>query len=152
LLLTLALLLFLWLPPLQLYGEALWRVLRHEPARLIEALPLQPFNAFYSSTRLVVCLERGRLPFFLAFRSVQPCCTWATAMAQSVHDPLHLAISSAADAGRQFVARNHAHAAGTFDGFSGRDNGPRHCRRFSVASLVWRFVFSRLSRCGCAPP
>jgi ABC-type Fe3+ transport system permease subunit len=55
LLLTLALILFLWLPPLQLYGEALWRVVRHEPARLIEALPLQPLQRFLFLNTLALC-------------------------------------------------------------------------------------------------
>ncbi|HEX8237328.1 MAG TPA: ABC transporter permease subunit [Abditibacteriaceae bacterium] len=55
LLLTLALLLFLWLPPLQLYGEALWRVLWHQPARLIEALPLQPLQRFLFLNTLALC-------------------------------------------------------------------------------------------------
>lgn len=55
LLLTLAVLLFLWLPPLQLYGEALWRVLQHEPARLIEALPLQPLQRFLFLNTLGLC-------------------------------------------------------------------------------------------------
>jgi len=40
--LTAAVIAFLWLPPLWLYGTALWDVLRLQPARWSETLPLRP--------------------------------------------------------------------------------------------------------------
>jgi iron(III) transport system permease protein len=46
LILTAFLIVFLWLPPLSLYGEALWHVIRAEPARLSGALPGRPLPRF----------------------------------------------------------------------------------------------------------
>ncbi|MBV9866939.1 MAG: iron ABC transporter permease [Abitibacteriaceae bacterium] len=54
LLFTFFILAFLWLPPLALYGMALWDVISHQPARLLEALPLQllPRTLFFNTLAL----------------------------------------------------------------------------------------------------
>ncbi len=52
---------FLWLPPLCLYGGALWRVLSGQPERLLEAVPLRPLQRFLFGNTVQLCALTGVL-------------------------------------------------------------------------------------------
>lgn len=59
-LLTFAVVLFLWLPPACLYGVALWQVATQQPARLLEALPLQALpRSLFLNTLILGVLTAG---------------------------------------------------------------------------------------------
>jgi iron(III) transport system permease protein len=61
LVLTLCVLLFLWLPPLQLYGEALRQIVLKDPTRLLEALPLAPLPRILFLNTAILCVLSAAL-------------------------------------------------------------------------------------------
>jgi iron(III) transport system permease protein len=113
--------LFLWLPPLSLYGAALWHVIRTEPARLAGALPGRPLPRFLflntlalSTLTALIAVVLG-LPVGVAMargpRRSRPLCTLLCALPLAV-PPMMLA-SAWLEVTRTPPARSMASLAAT---------------------------------------